>query len=193
MILQQEFMDNNMFEEMCQKYKYVYKNNVLAFLTGPLSNWFGAFTDQSSPIKREVPINEFEWESFTFNCTEQIFMAEKAVVFDDWETLNEILKEKHPRKQKEWGRAVKGFDPLRWDRYKYAAMLEANREKYKQNPHLKEFLLSTPKHSILCEVNPRDSVWGIGLAADDERAYDVRTWQGENLLGQVLMEVRSEL
>lgn len=177
---------------MCQKFGYVYKNNILAILRGPLSNWYGAFDGQSSNFKYDIPVNAFEWENFTFNCSEQCFMAEKAIVFDDWETLHLILKEKHPGKQKALGRAVKRFSPEFWDKYKYTAMLRANKEKFRQNPHLSEYLKSIPKACLICEVNPRDSVWGIGLSADDERAYDVQTWQGENLLGKVLMEVRNE-
>jgi predicted NAD-dependent protein-ADP-ribosyltransferase YbiA (DUF1768 family) len=36
-------------------------------------------------------------------------------------------------------------------------------------------------------------VWGIGLAADDPRAADPLAWDGLNLLGFALMEVRAEL
>jgi predicted NAD-dependent protein-ADP-ribosyltransferase YbiA (DUF1768 family) len=38
-----------------------------------------------------------------------------------------------------------------------------------------------------------DRVWGIGLAADDERAGDPYLWQGLNLLGFALMRAREEL
>ena len=43
------------------------------------------------------------------------------------------------------------------------------------------------------ETNPRDVRWGIGLSADNDRVLDESQWQGENLLGKVLMEVRKEL
>jgi predicted NAD-dependent protein-ADP-ribosyltransferase YbiA (DUF1768 family) len=36
-------------------------------------------------------------------------------------------------------------------------------------------------------------VWGIGLAAQDERAADPARWRGLNLLGFALMEARDEL
>lgn len=34
---------------------------------------------------------------------------------------------------------------------------------------------------------------GIGLMADDERANNPVTWQGQNLLGFALMDVREKL
>ena len=43
------------------------------------------------------------------------------------------------------------------------------------------------------ETNPRDTRWAIGLSAEDDRVLDESQWQGENLLGKVLMEVRKEL
>jgi ribA/ribD-fused uncharacterized protein len=45
----------------------------------------------------------------------------------------------------------------------------------------------------LVEASPLDRIWGIGLAADDERAADPATWRGLNLLGEALMEVRDRL
>ena len=46
---------------------------------------------------------------------------------------------------------------------------------------------------VLAEVSPRDRVWGIGLAAGDERVGSPERWQGLNLLGFALMEVRHQL
>ena len=46
---------------------------------------------------------------------------------------------------------------------------------------------------VLVEASPLDRVWGIGLAADDERAMDPTKWRGPNLLGFALMEARERL
>lgn len=46
---------------------------------------------------------------------------------------------------------------------------------------------------ILAEASPYDKVWGIGLSADDPRALVQRKWQGENKLGEALMDVRRQL
>ena len=46
---------------------------------------------------------------------------------------------------------------------------------------------------VLVEASPVDSIRGIGLAADNARAENPRQWNGLNLLGFALMEVRDRL
>ena len=46
---------------------------------------------------------------------------------------------------------------------------------------------------MLVEASPLDRIWGIGLAADDQRAADPAPWRGLNLLGFALMEARARL
>ena len=72
------------------------------------------------------------------------------------------------------------------------AFRQPNFEKFRQNPPLGEFLLSTG-NAVIVEASPVDRIWGIGLAADDERATNPLQWRGENLLGFALMEVRDRL
>jgi len=64
--------------------------------------------------------------------------------------------------------------------------------KFGQRGELRNFLLSTGDR-MLVEASPDDPVWGIGLEADDPRAADPRTWQGQNLLGFALMTARRHL
>lgn len=55
------------------------------------------------------------------------------------------------------------------------------------------FMCSFVLAKILAEASPYDSVWGIGLTADDPRALVQRSWQGLNKLGDALMDVRRQL
>lgn len=55
-----------------------------------------------------------------------------------------------------------------------------------------DFLLQTDD-KVLVEASPVDAIWGIGFAADDDRADDPARWRGLNLLGFALMQVRDEL
>jgi hypothetical protein len=64
--------------------------------------------------------------------------------------------------------------------------------KFGQHRQLRDFLVGTSSR-VLVEASPRDRVWGIGLAADDERAGSPERWPGLNLLGFALMEVRHRL
>ena len=70
--------------------------------------------------------------------------------------------------------------------------MKGNKAKFSQNPDLKEFLLSTGD-AILVEASPYDKIWGIGLDKEQAMKGTVEQWQGENLLGCALMEVRDWL
>lgn len=70
--------------------------------------------------------------------------------------------------------------------------MAGNQAKFEQNPRLRGFLLSTGEQ-VLVEASPVDPIWGIGLAADHPDATRPEAWQGLNLLGFALMDVRERL
>ncbi len=71
-------------------------------------------------------------------------------------------------------------------------VLHGNLAKFSQNPELFEFLDSTGD-SVLVEGSPYDGIWGVKLGIDDARILNPNEWQGKNLLGFALMEVRDIL
>ncbi|MGA3513605.1 NADAR family protein, partial [Lactiplantibacillus plantarum] len=79
-----------------------------------------------------------------------------------------------------------------WDEKKFTIVFHGNYLKFSQNTDLKEYLLSTSPLELV-EASPYDKIWGIGLKADDPRARYKNTWQGENLLGQALVQVRTSI
>jgi len=144
------------------------------FYGGPFSQWAAC---------------KFTARNVVFNCAEQYMMAMKASVMEDDETAEKIMKSFNPKEQKKLGRQVKNFDAARWDRLKYDIVLKGNFYKFRQNPGLMRHLMDT-EDKIIVEASPYDRIWGIGLGMEDKRIYDESQWQGENLLGKVLMEVR---
>jgi ribA/ribD-fused uncharacterized protein len=64
--------------------------------------------------------------------------------------------------------------------------------KFGEHEPLREYLLGTGER-VLVEASPTERVWGIGLAASDERAADPGAWRGLNLLGFALMRARQIL
>ena len=149
----------------------------LYFLRGILSNFEKCY---------------IKYKGHLFATTEQAFMWEKAIFFNDHEIASRILKEENPAKAKKLGREVKNFDDSKWSKVCYEIMYKINYEKYFQNTRLKNILLNTDDKMII-EANPRDTRWAIGLSAEDDRVLDESQWQGENLLGKVLMQIRDEL
>ncbi|MBQ4580748.1 MAG: NADAR family protein [Clostridia bacterium] len=135
---------------------------------------------------------DFVYEGVRYCCMEQCMMAGKARLFDDAAALEKILASDDPKTIKALGRQVQGFQSDAWDQVKYALIAAGNLCKFSQNPALRDFLLSTG-NAILVEASPYDTIWGIGLAAEDPRAKDPSQWRGQNLLGFALMEVRDEI
>lgn len=119
-------------------------------------------------------------------------MEQKARLFEDEEIGKQIMDSHNPHEIRELGRKVKGFDQALWDEAKYSIVLNGNWRKFSQNRDLRDFLLSTGD-SVLAEASPYDAIWGIRLSAEAPGADNPFKWQGSNLLGFALMEVRDEL
>ncbi|MGG1920400.1 NADAR family protein [Chryseobacterium sp. NRRL B-14798] len=134
----------------------------------------------------------FEENGITYRTAEHYMMAAKARLFNDAEMEKEILKATTPNQAKALGRKVKNFDPKLWDEHKYHIVTQGNLLKFSQNQKFKDFLLSTGD-KVLVEASPYDRIWGIGMLETDNRAENPLLWNGENLLGFALMEVRDEL
>jgi len=132
---------------------------------------------------------DFYVQDEKFNCCEQWMMASKAALFEDWQTRREVMKKSNPRDQKKLGRQVKGFKDALWNKHKYDIVLTGVYEKFKQIPEFQAELFATGNRTI-AEASPSDGIWGICLHEADPAAHDRATWQGENLLGEALMETR---
>jgi len=147
------------------------------FWGSPLSNWYKC---------------EFQYEGHKFNNSEQAFMWEKAKYFNDNETANAILRTPNPKQAKQLGRQVKNFDAKIWSGVSRDIMLKVNKAKWESSEEMSKILKDTyPK--TLVEASPYDKIWGVGLAAEDDRILDEDNWQGTNYLGLTLMLVREYL
>ena len=120
-------------------------------------------------------------------CCEQYMMAEKARAFGDADARAAILAATKPADMKALGRKVRGFADGPWDAIKVAVVERGNTLKFSQHPDLAAALLATGD-AHLAEASPMDAVWGIGT-----RSRDRSKWRGQNLLGIVLMSVRTAL
>ncbi|WP_068621258.1 NADAR family protein [Paenibacillus tuaregi] len=137
-------------------------------------------------------MSPFEVDGTLYSCAEQFMMAEKARLFGDEEMLEAILKAKHPKEMKAYGRAVRNFDKNIWDKECYGIVLRGSLAKFSQNEELGRYLRST-KNRILVEASPRDRIWGIGMGQSNPDAENPVKWRGRNLLGFALSEARDEL
>jgi ribA/ribD-fused uncharacterized protein len=135
---------------------------------------------------------DFVVEGVTYRSTEHWMMAEKARLFGDDATLVLILAAQSPAEAKKLGRGIGGFVPEVWEANKVKIVTTGNWHKFSQHADLRQFLLATNER-VLVEASPVDNIWGIGLAADAPDAANPAQWQGPNLLGFALMDVRDQL
>jgi ribA/ribD-fused uncharacterized protein len=135
---------------------------------------------------------KFTVDGIGFATAEHYMMWRKAKLFGDLASAERILSAKHPHRAKTLGREVAGFDEQVWQEARFDIVVAANMAKFGEHADLREYLVNTGDR-VLVEASPRDGIWGIGLAANDERAAQPDQWRGLNLLGFALMKARAAL
>jgi len=140
-----------------------------------------------------------QWYNSPFSVNEIVFktaahwmMARKAILFGDRDTFKKIVNSDRLEDVKLLSRNIKGFDEAKWSERKFEIVREGNFHKFNQNKKLRTYLLNT-KDAVLAEANPVDRIWGIGLSSDSKVIRNPYAWNGMNLLGFALMEVREYL
>ena len=130
-----------------------------------------------------------------FTSSETVFMLIKAMVFNDWATVQRYALEPFmtPDMAKRHGRRIRGYDDTVWEGVRLTAMCVALHCKFESTPRLAARLLSTG-NAPLYECSKYDKVWGTGVALGAFRAnWPHVNITGSNLLGKALGTVRSSL
>jgi ribA/ribD-fused uncharacterized protein len=158
--------------------------------------FWGHRGNSASEISKSCLSQWFELPFFvagtTYQTAEQWMMANKALVFNDLKTYRKIIEADRPGEAKKLGRQVIGFDEQTWNAGRYDIVMRGNIHKFNQHPQYASYLLST-NDLILVEASPLDTTWGIGISEGNEAIYHPTDWNGLNLLGFALMEVRDFL
>ncbi|MBQ9748422.1 MAG: DUF1768 domain-containing protein [Clostridia bacterium] len=120
---------------------------------------------------------EVEYGGLTYQNAEAAFQAQKCMTEEEKLPFTEMV----PGKAKAFGRRV----ALRpdWETVKCSLMEEIVRAKFIQNPQLVPMLLATGDTKLVEGNTWHDVYWGV----------DLRTGEGENHLGRILMKIREEL
>lgn len=136
--------------------------------------------------------SSFKVDTLEFCCAEQYMMYTKAVLLYNDKLADKILKCSDPKHIKSLGRKTEQFSEELWVHNCLHVVKTGNMAKFSQNQKLREVLFSTYPR-VLVEASPYDKVWGIGLSKYEPSAWNEATWDGKNLLGFILTEVRDEL
>jgi ribA/ribD-fused uncharacterized protein len=114
----------------------------------------------------------------TWPTSEHYFQAQK---FHDADYREQIRQARTPMRSAELGRSRKVELRPDWESIKDGVMRTAVRAKFEQHEELRALLLSTGDAELV-EHTAGDDYWGDGGDG-----------HGKNMLGRILMEVRSEL
>lgn len=154
--------------------------------------FYGHSIDSPYPFFSQFTRLPFTYNGIQFVTAEHYMMFSKAILFLDEEIAKEILKDPSPYRAKKLGKKVSNFDLKVWEEKRYDIVLHGNILKFSQNQRAKEVLLST-EDTIIVECSPSDKIWGIGIDRFKIEARQPDKWNGLNLLGFALMEVRDIL
>lgn len=132
-------------------------------------------------------------------------MWNKAQLAGDEVSARAIMATTSPRKAKQLGRDVEGFDVDAWNQIKLDVVERGNYLKFTQGTNVASMNMNeegdpVPLKSLLLETGDRelveasrfDQVWGAGFDAQQALAVPREKW-GQNLLGIALMNVRERI
>jgi hypothetical protein len=150
------------------------------------------FFGELCPASNFHPVN-FKHNEMVVENSEKMLFYKKAKLFNDDFTARRIKKESDPRVIKNLSKNIQGVVEEDWNRQIKRLVTPILMDKFKQNKHSLDWLRSTGSRKLVEAAGPHDKVWGNGLFLSDDGNNIPSKWTGENLQGQMLMEVREKL
>lgn len=151
-------------------------DEIIAFFTAacPLSNFY----------RTDLLI-----DGKSFSSTEQYLQWHKAYVAKKPDIMEEIMKTVTPLQAKSLGDKITLSNDI-WLPEAESALLHACKVKFTSNQVARDFLLGT-NNKLIIEAS-KNKVWGVGKTLSDKTILE-KDWEGENLCGKILMQVRDSL
>ena len=142
------------------------------------------------------PLSNFHDATFSlngvaYNNSEQMIQHKKAEYFGNTDVTMRIMQCTTGYECKRLSKEIRGFDRTEWENHAKNLCSAGLYEKYKQNPRLKAYLLTTGEKTIVEATY--DPIWGTGVPLDDEAALIPRRWSSQGILGEMLETIRSQL
>ena len=135
--------------------------------------------------------SQFIFQNRKYTSIEQAYQHQKALLFDDQDTADQIIDTHDPSAAKRLSFKIKGFKEQVWNEKRYDIMLELTKRKFSQNPTLATELLATGTKKIA--ESGKHRFFAVGLSITHKDVLSEGVWTGESKLGAILMVVRDEL
>ena len=161
-----------------------------ASLYTPMTADTAAYYTENSPLSNHN-IGTFKKDGVSYNCGEQYISSQKAKLFKDPDTLNKIMNENHPVKQKQLCKNIKNFDNTEWENKAEELITPGLHAKFSQCKDAKDMLQKTGSRLIV-EANPYDTFLGGGVHLRSNM-WKNNELKGRNMMGKILMSIRTKL
>ena len=129
-------------------------------------------------------------KSVTFKSVKQWVIYMKAWLFGTKTQIDEVLKNGYVNSKLNEIEKNIVADPSIWSGAIQSIVLIGTIAKFNQNLTMKKFLLSL--NGKMIAYAKKDKAWGTGLLGNDPNIQYPCQWPGNNLHGEILMEVRDQ-
>ncbi len=154
----------------------------IVLFTGPHAFLSNFYTDYDRPLT---------YNGYEFRSAERAYQAQKAASQDDFTKIQHAATSFHAWK---YGRELKNpaYTPAEWDNVKMDVMEGVLWAKF-QDAEMRELLIGTGDRELVEGTLGSDRFWAEQIVPANNNDGYVRTGNGFNYLGQLLMALREGL
>ena len=132
----------------------------------------------------------FRVNGILFKTAEHFIQYQKALLFGDSVTANQILRSDAAIDAKCLSYNINEFNRSQWINEGTELCVVGIREKFIQNTPLLEMLKTTAPKKITEASN--DKLWGTGVKLRDKNALNMSSWEGPGWLSEILTTIRDK-
>ena len=164
--------------------------NVFKVTSKENENTIGFF-GEINPLSNFYP-SSFIHEGVQNISSEQLIQANKAKLFEDTETYNEILCCTTSLECKNLSKQIRNVHERKWEEEALNACLPGICAKFYQNTNMMDTLVNKVgmKRIVECTSN---QLWGTGVPLGDLECLDPMKWISQGILGQILECIHNEV
>lgn len=149
------------------------------------------FFSKSCILSNHFP-STFNIDGMVFYTMEQYLAFERARLSEQDHLIEKASHAQDPVEAKSILNLLRNDHTQEWQDRRQNIAITGLRAKFLQNEQLAQFLLDTKRYT-LGEAS-KNTTWGVGMTLEDQLVTDSSKWlESGNLLGKLLMQLRSEL
>ena len=149
------------------------------------------FFGEINPLSNFHP-SQFTHDGIQYISSEQLIQANKAKLFGDMETYNQILCCSSSLECKNLAKFIRNVDERKWEEVALSTCLPGIRSKLYQDTIAMDTLLYKTGSKRIVEC-ASDKLWGNGVPLGDPDCLDPTKWTSQGIMGQILECIRGEV